>query len=175
MRTRFKVGGADYGRICALAYRQCLAGHGIAADGNGQPLMFTKENTSNGDIATADVLFPGDPMMLLISPTLAKATLVPLLVYAASDHWKFPNAPHDLGTYPVARGTDDGGEQMPVEESGNFLILCDAICPDRGQHKICRYVVAAADPVDGVLGAVRSRPRRSALHGRLHGASEPQF
>ncbi len=123
-----KVGGAEYGQICALAYRQCLAGHGIAADPNGQPLMFTKENTSNGDIATADVIFPADPQLLLLSPTLAKATLAPLLIYAESDHWRFPNAPHDLGTYPIARGTDDGGEQMPVEESGNFLILCDAIC-----------------------------------------------
>ncbi len=130
-----KVGGEDYGKICALAYRQCLAGHGIAADANDQPLMFTKESTSDGDIATADVIFPADPMLLLISPTLAKATLVPLLAYAASDHWKFPNAPHDLGIYPIARGTDDGGEQMPVEESGNFLLLCDAICQIDGNTK----------------------------------------
>lgn len=130
-----KMGGPNYGEICALAYRQCFAGHGIAADANGQPLMFTKENTSNGDIATADVIFPADPMLLLVSPTLAKATLVPLLAYAASDHWKFPNAPHDLGTYPIAHGTDDGGEQMPVEESGNFLILCDAISQIDGNTK----------------------------------------
>ena len=122
-----RLGGADYGKICALAYRQCLAGHGIAADGNSQPLMFTKENTSNGDIATVDVIFPADPQMLLVSPTLAKATLVPILAYAASDHWKFPHAPHDLGTYPIARGRDNGGEAMPVEESGNMLILLDAI------------------------------------------------
>lgn len=130
-----KVGGPDYGQICALAYRQCFAGHGIAADKNGQPLMFTKESSSNGDIATADVIFPANPQLLLLSPTLAKATLAPLLIYAASDHWKFPNAPHDLGTYPIARGTDDGGEQMPVEESGNFLILCDAICQIEGNTK----------------------------------------
>jgi hypothetical protein len=122
-----KVGGAKYAQMCALAYRQCACACGLAADANKQPLFFTKENTSNGDIATVDVFFPMDPQWLLLSPTLAKATLVPILSYAASWHWKFPNAPHDLGTYPIASGTDDGGEGMPVEESGNMLILCDAI------------------------------------------------
>jgi len=121
------VGGDSYAWLCALAYREALAGCGLAADRNQQPLFFTKENTSNGDIATVDVIFPMAPQFLLLSPTLAKASIVPILSYAASWHWKFPNAPHDLGTYPIARGTDDGGEGMPVEESGNMLILCDAI------------------------------------------------
>jgi hypothetical protein len=127
-----KVGGAKYAQMCALAYRQCAAACGLAADANKEPLYFTKENTSNGDIATVDVFFPMDPQWVLLSPALAKATLVPILSYAASSHWKFPNAPHDLGTYPIARGTDDGGEGMPVEESGNMLILCDAVAHDDG-------------------------------------------
>jgi hypothetical protein len=130
-----KVGGAKYAQMCALAYRQCAAACGLAADANKQPLFFTKENTSNGDIATVDVFFPMDPQWVLLSPTLAKATLVPILSYAASSHWKFPNAPHDLGTYPIARGTDDGGEGMPVEESGNMLILCDAVSQITGDSK----------------------------------------
>jgi hypothetical protein len=122
-----RAGGPKYAQMCALAYRQCACACGLAADANKQPLFFTKENTSNGDIATVDVFYPMDPQWLLLSPALAKATLVPILSYAASSHWKFPNAPHDLGTYPIACGTDDGGEGMPVEESGNMLILCDAV------------------------------------------------
>jgi len=126
------AGGERYAQICALAYRECAAACGLAADDNKQPLFFTKENTSNGDIATVDVFFPMDPIWVFLSPTLAKASLVPILSYAASSHWKFPNAPHDLGTYPNAHGTDDGGEGMPVEESGNMLILCDAIAQAEG-------------------------------------------
>ncbi len=132
MADAAKVGGAKYAQMCALAYRQCAAACGLAADANKQPLYFTKENTSNGDIATVDVFFPMDPQWILLSPALAKATLVPILSYASSPHWRFPNAPHDLGTYPIARGTDDGGEGMPVEESGNMLILCEAVAHDAG-------------------------------------------
>jgi hypothetical protein len=135
MADAARAGGEKYAKICALAYRQCSAACGLAADDNGQPLFFTKENTSNGDIATVDVFFPMGPQWILFSPTLAKATLVPILSYAASWHWKFPNAPHDLGTYPIAKGTDDGGEGMPVEESGNMLILCDAIAHADGNAR----------------------------------------
>jgi len=132
MADMTRVGGARYAQICALAYRQSLAATGIAVDANGKPLMFTKENTSNGDIATADVLFPTSPIWLLLSPTLAKASAVPILAYAASPQWKFPNSPHDLGTYPVASVTGDAGEAMPVEESGNMLLLCDGIAKAEG-------------------------------------------
>ena len=101
MADMTKVGGEKYAKITALSYRECVAANGLAADANGQPLLFTKENTSNGDIATVDVFFPMDPIWIFLSPSLAKASLVHVLMYSASSHWKFPNAPHDLGTYPL--------------------------------------------------------------------------
>ncbi|KAF8513743.1 DUF1793-domain-containing protein [Hysterangium stoloniferum] len=121
---------ADYEAIVTLSVRQAMGSWELTVgpdleirDGN--VMAFMKEISSDGNMNTVDVIFPAWPIFLYLNPALGKYLLEPLFQYQASGLYPNPWSVHDMGSnYPKALGHNDGrDEAMPVEESGNMLIM----------------------------------------------------
>ncbi|QRV97100.1 DNA polymerase 1 [Ceratobasidium sp. AG-Ba] len=122
----------DYASIVALSARQAFAAVEITLPkspsgsfNTSDVKIFMKEISSNGNMNTVDVIFPAWPVYLYLNPDFGRRLLEPLFQYQQTGQYPNKWSIHDLGThYPNATGHNDGGdESMPVEESGNMLIM----------------------------------------------------
>lgn len=163
MRARAEsAGGEKYADIVTLAYRQVVAAHKVAVDENGEIIFISKECFSNGCAATVDVSYPSTPLFLIYDPELVKGMMRPIYKFANSEAWPYDFAPHDAGQFPLVTGQVYGLErdtgkflfdkQMPVEESGNMIIMeaCVALAEGNADfalghidllEKWCQYLI----------------------------------
>ena len=124
-----------YYSIISLAARQILAAYFVTERPNATcdysfgdpatPITFQKEISSNGNMNTVDVMFPGMPFFLYSDPNLLRFVMEPLYFYQEGNFYPNDYSMHDLGThFPNATGHVEGDDEyMPVEESGNMIIM----------------------------------------------------
>jgi hypothetical protein len=122
-----------YYSIVALSARQVMGAYVYAvppasSGSYTDVMMFQKEISSDGNVNTVDVLFPAMPYFLWANPEMLRYTLQGL--FENQEAGLYPNgySMHDLGSnFPQATGHVDGkDEYMPVEESGNMILMAYA-------------------------------------------------
>ncbi|KKY13070.1 putative glutaminase [Diplodia seriata] len=127
----------SYYSIVALSTRQIMGaymltippdfgcGNASTVFNSSEPFMFQKEISSNGNMNTVDVLSPAMPFFLYANANLLRYAMNPLYLNQESGFYPRSYSMHDLGAhYPNATGHVDGDdEQMPVEESGNMVLM----------------------------------------------------
>jgi len=131
-----KVGGDDYAFLISLVHRQVLASCDLVYTKEGR-FLFMKEISSGSFIQTVDVIFPASPFFLVLNPELLEMLMEPVFLVSESKDWKEPFAPHDLGHYPLAE-RQSYGAPMPIEESGNMLLMTAAYIRYAGDLALAR-------------------------------------
>ena len=131
-RKATEVAGTNYSDIVTLSLRQAYGGIDLVIpndtlDSNAT-MAFIKEISSDGNVNTVDVIMPAFPLYYIMGPEYIRLLLEPVVRYLATGAWKLPYVIHDIGkNYPNATGHDNQkAEMMPIEETGNLLILAYA-------------------------------------------------
>ena len=134
----------EYAAITSLSALQTIGATTLTMFNNGSAYaLWFKEISSDGNMQTVDVLYPFLPFLLWANPDLLKLALRPLFEYQAEQNYPKRHCIHDLGSnYPNATGHPDGlDEFMPVEESGNMVIMALALAQTGDLDLINKYYV----------------------------------
>lgn len=88
--------GANYLTLTSLAFRQAFGSIKLCGNQN-NPYIFLKEISSDGNVNTADVIFPFFPLLVYSNATMLRLLLEPLFINQEAGFWPETYAMHDLG------------------------------------------------------------------------------
>jgi hypothetical protein len=129
------AGGSAVADVAQLVFRQVTGANGVALNGSGAVWAFQKEISSDGDMSTLDVIFPSAAQHLAFDDASGLVALLDpvLFIMAGFSPARFdqPCALHSVGKWPVV-DAGNGGCSMPMESTGDVLILSAAATMARG-------------------------------------------
>ncbi|KIY43959.1 DUF1793-domain-containing protein [Fistulina hepatica ATCC 64428] len=120
---------SNYSDILELSLRQILGGMDVtvpnATLNTSDVMAFIKEISSDGNVNTVDLNCPTFPVFYIWGPEYIRLLMEPVLRYLESGRYAEKYVIHDIGSsYPNATGHDNlQVEEMPIEETGNLMIL----------------------------------------------------
>ena len=125
------IAGDEYATLTALIHRQVMGATILTWNEQRQRVDgWMKEQSTDGDLSTVDVIFPASPFYIYLAPEALRVMLLPVLDYANNAtyiKYNRPFAPHHLGLWPVGDIRTEDQEEMQMEETGNMLIMLAAI------------------------------------------------
>ena len=129
------AGGEAFANVAQLVFRQVTGSNGVAANGSGAIWSFQKEISSDGDMSTLDVIFPSAAQHLAFDNASGLVALLDPVLYIMAGfspaRFDQPCALHSVGKWPVV-DAGNGGCSMPMESTGDVLILAAAATMARG-------------------------------------------
>jgi hypothetical protein len=140
LNEAFAAGGQSYADILSLSLRQSFATNEFSGNKT-NPAYYQKEISSGGFMQTVDVIYPAAPMFYYLNVQYLKLLLDPLFFQMENNVWTKPFAMHDIGNrFPNATGNGYGGD-MPIEESGNMIMMVGNIVfhPDANMDEAKAY------------------------------------
>ena len=126
-----RKGGEKYAELLTLAYRQVIAAHKLAVDGEGNNIFISKECFSNGCAATVDVTYPSAPLFLRYNTELLKGNILILAaaITKADGSTEFADSFSDLlemwSGYLVKYGLDPDYQLCTDDFAGHMAHNCN--------------------------------------------------
>jgi len=125
----------DFAAVAQLTFRQVSGANGVTWNGIAV-WTYQKEISSDGDMSTLDVIFPSSAQHLYLNNGSGLVNLLDPLLFIMSNFYEGhsftqPCSFHSAGKWPIV-DVGNGGCSMPMESTGDVLLLSSAVTMARG-------------------------------------------